>query len=88
MLFLTIINVLQSYEIVQFSNLINYKFTKFTMFIKFTSLHVCKIVDRTQLTIFNIAYNYNVTKFTTSQFKIYLRGMSTMSMYQLICHGI
>ena len=64
MLFLTIINVLQSYEIVQFSNLINYKFTKFTMF---TSLHVCKIVNRTQLTIFNITYNYNVTKFTTLQ---------------------
>ena len=63
-----IINVEQSYEIVQFCNLINYKFTKFTMF---TSLHVCKIVNRTQLTIFNITYNYNVTKFTTLQCKIY-----------------
>ena len=48
MLFNKIINVEQSYEIVQFCNLINYKFTKFT---KFTSLHVCKIVNRTQLTI-------------------------------------
>ena len=48
MLFNKIINVEQSYEIVQFCNLINYKFTKFTMF---TSLHVCKIVNRTQLTI-------------------------------------
>ena len=68
MLFLTIINVLQSYEIVQFSNLINYKFTKFTMF---TSLHVCKIVTQTKLTILNITNNYNVTKFTNLQCKIY-----------------
>ena len=50
-LFNKIINVEQSYEIVQFCNLINYKFTNFTMFTKFTSLHVCKIVNRTQLTI-------------------------------------
>ena len=71
MLFLTIINVLQSYEIVQLSNLINYKFTKFTMFTKFTSLHVCKIANQTQLRIFNITYNYNVTKFITLQCKIY-----------------
>ena len=70
MLFLTMVNFLQSYEIVQFSYLINYKFTKFTMFTKFTSLHVCKIVNRTQLTIFNITYNYNVTKFTTLQCNI------------------
>ena len=51
MLFNNIINVEQSYEIVQFCNLINYKFTNFTMFTKFTSLHVCKIVNRTQHTI-------------------------------------
>ena len=51
MLFKKIINLEQSYEIVQFFNLINYKFTKFTMFTKFTSLHVCKIVNRMKLTI-------------------------------------
>ena len=45
MLFNKIINVEQSYKIVQFCNLINYKFTKFR------SLHVCKSVNRTQLTI-------------------------------------
>ena len=59
MLFNKIINVEQSYEIVQFFNLINYKFTMFT---KFTSLHVCKIVTRTQLTIkmLQILQLYNV----------------------------
>ena len=71
MLFNNIINVEQSYENVQFCNLINYKFTKFTMFTKFTSLNVCKIVNQTQLTIFNITCNYNVTKFTNLQYKIY-----------------
>ena len=67
MLFLTIINVLQSYKIVQFFNFINYKFTKFTMF---TSLYVCKIVNHMQIKIFNIAYNYIVTKFTNLQCKM------------------
>ena len=54
--YLTIINVLQSYEIVQFCNLINYKFTKFTMFTSlhvcnFTYLQVCKIFNQKKLTI-------------------------------------
>ena len=44
-----VIYVLQSYEIVQFSNLINYKFTKFTMFTKFTCLQNCQS---------NVTYNF------------------------------
>ena len=100
MLFNKIINVKQSYEIVQFCNLINYKFTKFTMF---TSLHVCKIVNRAQLTIKMLQnlqlYNVRSTwcklqlqcqcqfkkKF---RFTMYFKSMETMSMYQLIRHGI
>ena len=72
-------NILQSYEIVQFCNLINYEFTKFTMFTKFTSLHVCKIVNRMQLTVFNITYNHNVTKFQLYNVR------STRSKLQLQC---
>ena len=77
--------ILQNCTLFQFNKLQVYKIYNVYKVYKFTCL---QNFQSNATYNFNITYNYNVTKFTTLQRKIYLRGMSTVSMYQIICHGI